>query len=347
MADTTIEAAEGPAIERRQGARPHGEPRAMPVVRLLVYYAAIIGAGAAIINLVPGGHHLIAAPIAPAVQEATDLVMGRGSAASAPQFPEVWPGVMGRFGLALVTVLGALAIALQVAWVHMLTRRLRYSPSLVHTMVMLPIVVAGVVLVVKNSLALAFALAGIVAGVRFRQKLSEPKEAVYVLLSLGIGLAAGVQALDIALSVSLAFNVLVLVLWRWDLGSLEGRGSASLLAIGDPHVLAEGEARREVHRHALRIAEDMETDGILVVHGRDADTARHGVEITLIGRADEWRITRPVPTGTGTVRFEVVLRLASKTDPIELLGELEERWAAHIQAAEYIPFRRRIDDDDE
>ena len=31
-----------------------------------------------------------------------------------------------------------------------------------------------------NSLALAFALAGIVAGVRFRQKLNEPKDAVYV-----------------------------------------------------------------------------------------------------------------------------------------------------------------------
>lgn len=319
----------------------------MPLVRLLVYYAVIVGIGAAIINLVPGGHHLIAAPLAPALQQAGDFVTGKSSAAAAPLPPDVWDGVGGRMALALITVLGALAIALPVAWVHMLTRRLRYSPSLVHTMVMLPIVVAGVVLVVKNSLALAFALAGIVAGVRFRQKLSEPKEAVYVLLSLGVGLAAGVQALDIALAVSLAFNAVVLVIWRYDLGSLEGRDAATLLAIGDEKLLATGESRRAVHQHAATAGRDMETDGILVIYARDADTARHGVEVTLIGRAEEWRITRPVRDGGPESRFEVLLRLNPKTDPIELLGELEERWSAHIDAAEYIPFRRRHDQDDD
>src|SRR5690606_41772815 len=100
-----------------------------------------------------------------------------------------------RFRAAIAGIV-ALQLALPVAGVHMFTRRLRYDPSLVQAIIVLPIVVAGVVMVVKNSLPLAFALAGIVAGVRFRQKLEEPEDAVYVLLSLGIGLAAGVQALD-------------------------------------------------------------------------------------------------------------------------------------------------------
>ena len=81
----------------------------------------------------------------------------------------------------------ALGMTLPVAWSLKHTRKLRYDPSLVYTLIILPIVVAGIVLVVKNSLALAFSLAGIVAGVRFRQKLEEPEQAVYVLLALGIG----------------------------------------------------------------------------------------------------------------------------------------------------------------
>lgn len=350
MAEAMIQPGDGPAVERRHGARPHGSTRAMPLVRLLLYYALITAIGAAIINLVPGGHHLIAAPIAPAVQEATDLVVGKADAARAPAAAPVWPGVGGRFALTLVTVLGSLAIALPVAWVHMLTRRLRYNPSLVHTMVILPIVVSGVVLVVKNSLALAFALAGIVAGVRFRQKLNEPKEAVYVLLSLGVGLAAGVQALDIALAVSLAFNGVVLVIWRYDLGSLESRDARPLLSIGDPRLLPEGQERRDLYQRAIEGAGKMDVDGILVVCARDAESARHGIEVSLIGRAAEWRIGR-VHTEGGIALFEVVLRLSGKTDPVDVLGELEERWSAQIDAAEYIPFRRRLseesDDDDE
>jgi hypothetical protein len=342
-----------PALERRQTARLHESGTAWPLLRLLLYYAVLVAIGAAIVNLVPGGHQIIAAPLQGSGGDAgAALLTGESSAAAAPLGPGPWSGISGRLLLAFTTVLGALALALPVAWVHMLTRRLRYNPSLVHTMVILPIVVAGVVLVVKSSLALAFALAGIVAGVRFRQKLNEPKEAVYVLLALGVGLAAGVQALDIALAVSMAFNAVVLVIWRFDIGSLESRGTVPLLAIGDTGLLPEGEARRRVHQDALRIAHDMDTDGLLLVYARDPDAARHGVEVALLGRAEEWRITRPTREDPEHFRFEVVLRLG-KTDPVELLTELEERWSAQVDAVEYIPFRRRMtkgedeDDDDE
>jgi hypothetical protein len=330
-----------PAAERRQRARPDRKARSFPVLRLVVYYALLVALGLLIIRFVPNGSHAIAAPFADA--GGAELITGKSSAANAPPTPAPWSGEYGRLLLALIAVFGALAIALPVAWVYMYTRRLRYSPSLVQTMVMLPMVVAGVVLVVKNSLALAFALAGIVAGVRFRQKLSEPKEAVYVLLALGIGLAAGVQALDIALAVSLAFNLVALVLWRWDVGSLEPRRAVPMMAVGDTKALIRDsrEDRHAAHARAVAVAGEMNTDGILVVLAEDPEAARHGVEVSLVGLASEWRLTRPVPAGNGLHRFEVLVRLQDKADPLELLGELEERWAAHIKAAEYIPFRRR------
>ena len=61
-------------------------------------------------------------------------------------------------------------------------------------------------IVVQSSLALAFSLAGIVAGVRFRSTLDDTRDAVYIFLAIGTASAAGAQALGIAFATSLIFN---------------------------------------------------------------------------------------------------------------------------------------------
>jgi hypothetical protein len=324
------------------GTRPRAwrGARSVPLGWLLVYYAALFGVGAALIQYVPGARDALVAPITiPAASDIDDLLTGGHPASPGGAGP--WPGPAGRGFLTLVAVLGALALAVPVAWVHMHTRRLRYDPSLIHAIIVLPIVVAGVVLVVKNSLALAFALAGIVAGVRFRQKLNEPQEAVYVLLALGVGLAAGVQALDVALVMSGVFNAVVLLVWRYDIGAIHSAGRGGLLVTGDPSVLAPpgSGARVEVERHAAAEADGMDPDGIIVVHALDPVQARRAVDAALASTAKEWRVTEAVPGADGLARFEVLLRFAKGADPVELMGELEQRCARHIAAAEYIPFR--------
>lgn len=198
---------------RGEGAVGKREGRAVPIGRLILYYAVLLAIGFALIELVPGARAALIAPIAAPPADRGEIFTSGGLPASP------WPGSGGRGALALVAALGALALALPVAWAHMWTRRGRHDPSLVQTIIVLPVVVAGVVLVVRNSLALAFALTGIVAGVRFRQKLNEPQDAVYVLLALGIGLAAGVQALDVAFVLSMVFNIVVLAMWRVDFGA--------------------------------------------------------------------------------------------------------------------------------
>jgi hypothetical protein len=65
-------------------------------------------------------------------------------------------------------------------------------------LIILPIVVAGIILIVRNSLALAFSLAGVVAGVRFRTTLSDAREITFVFLAIGVGFAAGVQQMTVA-----------------------------------------------------------------------------------------------------------------------------------------------------
>src|SRR6185369_16929519 len=115
-------------------------------------------------------------------------------------------------------MIGAVLLSLPVAWIYTLTRQKRgYQQSVVQTLMILPPLVAGVVVLVKYSVALAFSLAGIVAAVKFRNTLDDSKDAVYVFLATAIGLAAAVQ-LPVAAVISVMFNVLILGLWLTDFG---------------------------------------------------------------------------------------------------------------------------------
>lgn len=127
---------------------------------------------------------------------------------------------------AMVAIFVAALLAFPVAWVYTFTHERRgYRQSVVHMMILLPVVVAGVVVLVKDSLALAFSLAGIVAAVRFRNTLEDSKDAVYVFLATAIGLAAGVNVL-VAAVLSLLFNGIILALWMTDFARTPARTAA-------------------------------------------------------------------------------------------------------------------------
>ncbi|MEL6188416.1 MAG: DUF4956 domain-containing protein [Myxococcota bacterium] len=107
----------------------------------------------------------------------------------------------------IFALLSVMALTIPVAWVYRWTRHpARYSPSIAHALLVLPLAITLVVFLVKGSLALAFSLAGIVAAVRFRTALSESEDAVYMFVVIGIGLAAGVQLTNVAFIASVFFN---------------------------------------------------------------------------------------------------------------------------------------------
>ncbi|MEW5916690.1 MAG: DUF4956 domain-containing protein [Gemmatimonadota bacterium] len=117
---------------------------------------------------------------------------------------------------ALFASMAACALALPVAWVYTYTRRVQgFSQSVAHALVLLPTVVAAITVLVKESLPLAFALAGIVAAVRFRNTLEDSKDAVFVLLATAIGLASGVSP-AVGSVLSIVFVLVVLALWAAD-----------------------------------------------------------------------------------------------------------------------------------
>lgn len=115
-----------------------------------------------------------------------------------------------RLGYArkLVIVLGGVWILmLPISWVNKgMHEGGNFDHSLDETTLILPGVVASIVMVVQHSLALAFSLAGIVAGVQFRRALQDTYDALFILSAIGVGIAAGVEALEIAAILSIFFT---------------------------------------------------------------------------------------------------------------------------------------------
>jgi hypothetical protein len=176
-----------------------------PIARVAAYYVLLFAGTALLVELVPQSAALFTGGIQQSTAEidagVRDVFTGQAPIFASPS------------GMPLTEVfamVSAFALMLPVTWIYILTRRRKgFLQSVVQTLVILPIVVAGVVFMVKNSLALAFSLGGIVAAVSFRNTLRDTKDAVYIFLATGVGLAAGIQSVPFAAALSITFNVVI------------------------------------------------------------------------------------------------------------------------------------------
>lgn len=123
----------------------------------------------------------------------------------------------------IVAIIGAFLCSLPVSWVYMAVRSgEEYDQSLVHTILILPMVVTGIVIIVQNSLALAFSLAGIAGAVRFRNSLKSSGDALFILLAVAMGLSAGIGAVELAAVMSIMLSYCFALLWMTEYGERAG-----------------------------------------------------------------------------------------------------------------------------
>jgi hypothetical protein len=165
------------------------------VVRLLAYYLAIGAVSWLVPRMLPGSlRELLRQATTPLLGLAptSDVLVGTPdpTIAALPPVAVIFMGI--------IAVVSAVLLCLPVSWTYMFTRQKKgYSQTIVHTLLLLPLVVAMVATLVRSSVALAFSLAGIVAAVRFRVALEDSRDAVFVFAVMALGLASGVQ-LEIA-----------------------------------------------------------------------------------------------------------------------------------------------------
>ncbi|HSA54208.1 MAG TPA: DUF4956 domain-containing protein [Gemmatimonadaceae bacterium] len=190
-----------------------------PLRRLAAYYAVLLVVLSALILAYPATNAILMGGDAPSAGLAPQLLQ---DGLNAPPVADLLlgPGSLGEMVISTsLILLGIVALMLPVTWVYMSARSAPgHSQDVAQTLVILPIVVAGIVFIVQNSLALAFSLAGVVAAVRFRTKLESTRDVVFIFLAIGVGFAGGVQMLALGAIFSIAFNFIVLLAWRYDFG---------------------------------------------------------------------------------------------------------------------------------
>jgi uncharacterized protein DUF4956 len=339
----------------------------MPIIRVVAYYVLLISGTMLLVRLFPSQlSHLFNAErmeelaripkhgdLTALAQPAEGVAAGSGTVPLAPALAA---------GLAMV---GSTLLMLPVAWIYTMTRQKRgYRQSIVQTLVILPAVVAGVVILVKNSLALAFSLAGIVAAMNFRARLRDSKDMVYVFLAMVIGLAAGVQIITVALAVSMIFNLMILILAWTDFGrtpaALEGaRARARLerarqlaavnrtgmfMSVMEREVLQSlspeqldvltERARRLRGRDDVELANEKPLDTVLRVFGAEPETLRAVAESVLATDAKAWKFAGIVSGDNGARALEYRLRLRRKVPGPVLIARLRDRLGAGAQRVE-------------
>jgi hypothetical protein len=319
-------------------------PATKVLIRTAVYYVVLAVLGSLAWRYLPRTRLITQDSLSALFGSATQIVRGSGKNAAIEQ-----PVDQGTLAATVaLAMLAAAAVALPVAWIYTLTRSKRgYQQSVVQLLIILPVVVAGIVVMVKYSITLAFSLGGIAAAVRFRNSLDDSKDAVYVFLVTGIGMAAAVD-LPVALIISVLFNAIIVALWMSDFGrtpmELDGRvaerrlqrarnlaRTGTFVARIDDEVLAnmtaeqlDGLAQRVVRRAR---AHNTEGDGAedrgefrLRVKTRDATGTRPIIENRLDESTKRWSVGAVTVDVEGMTVIDYLVTPKKSKGPDQLLA---------------------------
>ncbi len=276
-------------------------------------------------------------------------------------------GSLFRYGmLSVLSILGTLVFTPPVAWIYMVTKRQEgYDKTFVQILLLLPIVVAAVVRVVQGDLALAFALAGIVAAVRFRTTLKDLKNAVFAFATIGVGLASGTGNWMLAGFLSLFFCMVTYVLWRRDVGGVREMLSPVAKPMRMAEALVPGEAHRSVVAGSRKYARNLEGeeledidlfarrlsrfvrgdalrskqkfDTLLIVYTDDPEAASTELEEPLEELTDRFDLVDSVPGPLQSVALLYLLRLKEDAEIGDFLGVLNCDEGGLFKAAELKP----------
>ncbi|MFD6951298.1 hypothetical protein A6A08_22815 [Nocardiopsis sp. TSRI0078] len=111
----------------------------------------------------------------------------------------------------------ALVTSLAVAWTYRATHRnISYSQSYVHTLIILGMLIALIMLVVGSNIARAFALVGALSVVRFRNAIKETRDVGFIFLVMAVGMACGTRFYTLAVIATLVICAVILLMHRFN-----------------------------------------------------------------------------------------------------------------------------------
>jgi uncharacterized membrane protein YhiD involved in acid resistance len=236
---------------------------------------------------------------------------------------------------------------LPIAWVYTLTKdEENFDPSLAQTVVVLAMVVTGVMVVISDVTARAFALAGVVAAVRFRNTLQDTKDAVYIFIAVTIGMGCGTRVYHITVWLSVIMSLTMYLLWKYKFGS-SLRSSAKALGKKDVQKIyaqTSGEALQHLERELeqqVRLMQwaQMHSDeekgkkkpnAALIIESSDAYAAIEQVDKVLDAYGGKWQLANISSETPGRCTLEYVGRLPKESTPATLIDALQQNHSTVI-----------------
>jgi hypothetical protein len=196
-------------------------------VRLCFYFVVVFGVTALMLSVWPeatlylpfGGHDALDSFGAENVSDfVTQFSGGEKVAAAAPL--STGHDIVAAAIFLTLHLSGTILLMIPLTWTYMAAKQdTGYHQSFVHALIVLPICAATIVLLIQDSLALAFGLAALVAAVRFRVALAEAIDGIFIFAAICVGLSAGVGYLGIAAVMTVFFCFASLILWQLDYGT--------------------------------------------------------------------------------------------------------------------------------
>jgi len=119
-----------------------------------------------------------------------------------------------------ISLAGTIILMIPITWVYMATKfEQGYRKTFVAALIMLPICATSIVLLIQDSLALAFGLAALVAAVRFRVDLNDALDGIHIFAAICVGLASGVGYLGVGFVMTIFFCFAAVILWHLNYGT--------------------------------------------------------------------------------------------------------------------------------
>ncbi|MDZ7607622.1 MAG: DUF4956 domain-containing protein [Cyclobacteriaceae bacterium] len=118
------------------------------------------------------------------------------------------------FEVALFSLLLAFVLSTVIAFTYKITYRgISFSGGFFQAMILASISTATIIMAVGNNLAVGFGIVGAIAIIRFRTRIGEPRNIIFIFAAIGVGIASGVYGYAIALAGTLIFCVVAMILY--------------------------------------------------------------------------------------------------------------------------------------
>ncbi len=182
------------------------------------------------------------------------------------------------FKVALFSLLLAFVLSTVVAFTYRFTYRgISYSGSFFQAMILSAISTSMIIMAVGNNIAVGFGIIGAIAIIRFRARVNEPRNIIFVLASIGVGIATGVYGYSIAIAGTLIYCAVAFILYYSAIGKSNLFLYALSFNLANPeatievvhflenncdsyHLMSVGTGKMENERYEYQITLKKETD---------------------------------------------------------------------------------------